>query len=129
VAATRARKYLYLTYPQQLMSHDRRFSYVSMSPFLAELKGGLYQKIDTSSRSGDYNSYRSEGDFRPKKKTVRKKIKKLKMSDFSVGCQVKHPFFGTGTVKKMSGTKSLDVFFDRHGLKTLHLDYAKLKII
>jgi DNA helicase-2/ATP-dependent DNA helicase PcrA len=128
VAATRARKYLYLTYPRQLMGHDRRFSYASMSPFLAELGGGLYQKIDSSSYTADYNSYHSGGEFPAKKKIVRKTARKLKMSDFSVGCQVKHPFFGTGTVKKLSEAKSLDVFFDRHGLKTLHLDYAKLKI-
>ncbi len=35
VAATRAKKYLYLTYPRQLMTQDRQFRRVGMSPFLA----------------------------------------------------------------------------------------------
>jgi DNA helicase-2/ATP-dependent DNA helicase PcrA len=61
---------------------------------------------------------------------VRKaKQKKPEMADFSVGCKVNHPYFGNGTVAKISTGRSLDVFFDRHGLKTLHLDYAKLTTI
>ncbi|BCL60047.1 DNA helicase [Desulfomarina profundi] len=128
VAATRAKKYLYLSYPRQLMGRDRRFSFAPMSPFLAELGGGLYQKIDSASCSSDYRTGRFSGKPPTGKKTVRKTVRKLKMSDFSVGCKVEHPFFGTGSVKKLSGSRSLDVLFDRHGLKTLHLDYAKLKI-
>ncbi|WP_457575683.1 ATP-dependent helicase [Desulfomarina sp.] len=128
VAATRAKKYLYLSYPRQLMGRDRRYSYAPMSPFLVELGGGLYQKIDSASFSPDYSTSRFSGKPSIKKKTVRKPVRKLRMADFFVGCKVEHPFFGTGSVKKLSDSKSLDVLFDRHGLKTLHLDYAKLKI-
>ena len=45
------------------------------------------------------------------------------------GVAVRHPFFGEGKVEKMSGNRSVDVFFPRHGRKTLHLDYAKLEVV
>ena len=44
VAATRAKKHLYLTYPRELMSPDRKFRRVGMSPFLAELTPGCYER-------------------------------------------------------------------------------------
>jgi DNA helicase-2/ATP-dependent DNA helicase PcrA len=42
---------------------------------------------------------------------------------------VSHPFFGEGVVARLVKPRSVDVVFDKHGLKTLHLDYAKLKVI
>jgi DNA helicase-2/ATP-dependent DNA helicase PcrA len=51
------------------------------------------------------------------------------MSDLAQGVRVSHAFFGTGTVAALHGGRSVDVHFERHGLKTLHLDYAKLTII
>ncbi len=129
VAATRAKKYLYLTYPRQLMTPDRQFHRVGMSPFLNELSGGLYERVTArAAEEPDSLSYRSMGGGRPA--PLRKtKSKKLEIADFSVGCKVSHPFFGNGTVAKISTGRSLDVLFDRHGVKTLHLDYAKLTII
>lgn len=127
VAATRARKYLYLTYPRQLMTPDRQFRRVGMSPFLNELSVGLYERIsERPAGEREYFSGYAEKTSKPSKK---KKEKKLEMSDFSVGCKVSHPFFGHGAVAKLTKGRSLDVHFDRHGLKTLHLDYAKLKIL
>jgi DNA helicase-2/ATP-dependent DNA helicase PcrA len=129
VAATRARKYLYLTYPRQLMTPDRQFHRVGISPFVNEISGGLYERITSrSTEVQDVYSGQSIAEGRPA--PVRKtRQKKLDPADFSVGCKVSHPFFGNGTVAKISTGRSLDVFFDRHGLKTLHLDYAKLTII
>ena len=129
VAATRARKYLYLTYPRQLMTPDRQFHRVGMSPFLNELSRGLYERIaERSRKDSDVFSYRATAVEQPE--PARKaRSKKQEMADFSLGCRVSHPFFGNGTVVKMSTGRSLDVMFDRHGLKTLHLDYAKLTII
>ncbi len=127
VAATRAKRYLYLTYPRELMTPDRKFRRVGMSPFLAELEPGLYERVVEKEsptffqqRSSGYNSFPASSP---------KKSKKATMEDFSVGTRVRHPFFGQGTVKKMSPPRSLEVFFDRHGVKTLHLDYAKLTVI
>ncbi|MBU1568815.1 MAG: ATP-dependent helicase [Proteobacteria bacterium] len=128
VAATRAKKYLYLTYPRQLMTQDRQFRRAGMSPFLSELSGELYErvgeKITVEPDVFDFHS--REESFPPPRKT---KSKRLEMSDFSLGIKVNHPFFGNGTVAKMSTGRSIDVLFDRHGLKTLHLDYAKLTVI
>jgi len=129
VAATRARKHLFLTYPRELMSPDRRFKRVGMSPFVAELEPGGYDVIRPETGDGHvygaaYGS--ASGRTRP---ILKKRDKKAALDDFSPGGRVKHPFFGTGTVKKKTPPRSLDVAFDRHGMKTLHLDYAKLTIV
>ncbi|RJQ42077.1 MAG: ATP-dependent helicase, partial [Gaiellales bacterium] len=47
----------------------------------------------------------------------------------TAGMEVKHPFFGPGRVEAVLGPRTVDVFFPRHGRKTLHLDYAKLEVI
>ncbi len=132
VAATRAKRYLYLTYPRQIMTQDRQFRRVGMSPFLAELSGGLFERIMEESGAAEESysfqsdSFPASGSTSPSRK---QKQKKLQMTDFSLGSRVNHPFFGNGTVTKLSKTRSLDIHFDRHGLKTLHLDYAKLTIL
>ena len=51
------------------------------------------------------------------------------MSDLAPGTQVAHAFFGTGKVVTVGKARTVDVLFERHGLKTLHLDYAKLTIV
>jgi len=129
VAATRAKKYLYLTYPRQMMTPDRQFKRVGMSPFLSELSGGLFERVSEQSAADmPFSSFQSDSlPLSAGKKKV--KTKKLEMTDFSVGCRVSHPFFGSGTVTQLSKARSLDIHFDRHGLKTLHLDYAKLTIL
>ncbi len=129
VAATRARKHLFLTYPRELMSPDRRFKRVGMSPFLAELEPGGYEVIRPAPGEGPaygapYGA--TSGRSRP---VLKKREKKAVLDDFSKGCRVNHPFFGAGTVHKKTPPRSLDVAFDRHGMKTLHLDYAKLTIV
>ena len=127
VAATRARKYLFLSYPRTLMTADRQFKRVGMSPFLAELKAGLYERLEEDAPS-------FIRDRTPKPPVAEKKLPVIKrktplMSQFTKGCTVNHPFFGEGVVQGKSGEKTLDVLFDRHGLKALHLDYAKLKLV
>lgn len=127
VAATRAKKQLFLCYPKEMMSSDRRFKRVGMSPFLRELDAGIYQVInDTPGSVG-----RSQNDMASRSATVARKRQqaKLSMNDLSPGCRVKHPFFGTGIVKKLIKPSTVDINFSRHGLKTLHLDYAKLQIL
>jgi DNA helicase-2/ATP-dependent DNA helicase PcrA len=128
VAATRAKKYLYLTYPRQLMTPDRQFHRAGMSPFLNELSRGLYERVaERSKRDAEFfHSRPSAADAVPGRQA---RSKKLEMADFALGCKVNHPFFGDGTVVKLSTGRSLDVHFNRHGLKTLHLDYAKLTVI
>ena len=124
VAATRARKMLYLTYPREVMSFDRQAQAGGMSPFLAELSPAL---LDTTDRRG-VPANRNEpsitnilSDFVSKKS--------MDISLLTEGTTVRHPFFGEGQVEKLAGKRSVDVFFPRHGRKTLHLDYAKLEIV
>lgn len=133
VAATRARKHLYLCYPRELMTPDRQFRRVGMSPFLAELGPGLYERI-TADCVGErqYGSVDPAGTLSagpPVRPVKAEKPRPAAAGDFSKGCKVSHPFFGEGTVTRLSGPRTLDVLFDRHGLKTLHLDYAKLTIL
>ena len=131
VAATRARKHLYLTYPREVMTPDRQFRRVGMSPFLTEITPGLYERVESKPGLDFGGSGRIglAGGVELPPARARKKEKKLTMDDLPVGTRVQHPFFGEGTVKKQAPPRSLDVHFDRHGLKTLHLDYAKLTIL
>lgn len=126
VAATRAKKRLYLCYPKEMMGSDRRFKRVGMSPFLREIKTGLYQKLDEDREVGVIGRSSQSGIAR---KPIRQKAHKLSMDDLDVGTRVNHPFFGEGVVKKLSKPRNLDIHFSRHGVKTLHLDYAKLSLI
>ena len=127
VAATRAEKFLYLSYPKELMTPDRQFRRVGMSPFLSELKGGLFERIEEERRSSfSPRSFpRVDGHVAPLKKSR----SKVSMTDLTKGTQVSHAFFGTGEVVSMGSGRSVNVLFGRHGLKTLHLDYAKLTIV
>ncbi|MDP3480203.1 MAG: ATP-dependent helicase [Desulfoprunum sp.] len=128
VAATRAKKHLYLCYPKELMTPDRQFKRVGMSPFLAELAPDYYERL------AEEGGGRQDYAYVPVAPQVqapvhREKKQQLALTDFAKGSRVIHPFFGEGTVTRLSAPRSLDVIFDRHGLKTLHLDYAKLTIL
>jgi len=131
VAATRARKYLYLTYPRVLMTPDRQFRRVGMSPFLSELRAGLFERIDRDGMERSDPSYLTAQSSSSSVMTFPKKAKKKKLSveDLNKGVRVKHPFFGEGVVNEKPQGRSVNVIFQRHGIKTLHLDYAKLSII
>jgi ATP-dependent DNA helicase UvrD/PcrA len=134
VAATRARKYLYLTYPRVLMTPDRQFKRVGMSPFLSELRAGLFERMDSDGMDRSTPSFLTAQASASDAISLTEKIKKTKKTKLSVkdlkkGVRVKHPFFGEGTVSGKPQGRSVDVNFSRHGLKTLHLDYAKLSIL
>ena len=131
VAATRARKFLYLCYPRELMTPDRQFRRVGMSPFLAELGSGLYERI--TAEVGITREWSEPTEYSapaaPRLAAAPPRQQPAAVSEFAKGCKVSHPFFGEGKVTKLSGPRTLDVLFDRHGMKTLHLDYAKLTIL
>lgn len=42
------------------------------------------------------------------------------------GMRVEHAFFGQGSVSRLPGPRRVEILFDRHGSKILHLDYARL---
>jgi len=126
VAATRARKQLFLTYPRELMTPDRKFHRTVMSPFLREINPGLYELDDPAPSVPPASPAGYEGGIpSPKSK---KSISSARTS-YAPGMMVKHPFFGIGKVKTVPGPRRVEVSFDRHGDKILHLDYAKLEVM
>jgi len=138
VAATRAKKRLYMTYPREVMSVDRQFSRVPLSPFLAEISHGLYtssgraQSHIRSYRGGSSGySFSSRGTKSRRSmsaSSANQSISKMReASGLNKGQAVQHPFFGRGIINKVTGERTVEVDFDRHGRKTLHLDYAKLE--
>ncbi|MBW2472170.1 MAG: ATP-dependent helicase [Deltaproteobacteria bacterium] len=137
VAATRARSRLYMTYPREVMSVDRQFSRARVSPFLAEITAGLYLSSGKSQgKINGFNDYSSNHSFTRERRGRRSmsavisqnKSKLRDTSTIAQGQAVLHPFFGRGTVDKVTGERTLEVVFDRHGRKSLHLDYAKLEL-
>jgi DNA helicase-2/ATP-dependent DNA helicase PcrA len=139
VAATRAKRRLYMTYPREIMSVDRQFSRANLSPFLAEISPGFYissgrahSRISGSGdSSGGYSfSMNRRGGRSMSQASISRFSKKLRdASTLTQGQAVMHPFFGRGIVDKVTGERTLEVIFDRHGRKSLHLDYAKLEKI
>ena len=127
VAATRARKQLFFSYPRVLMTPDRKFHHTVMSPFVREINPGLYEHKDPDpssfTHSATGNSSTGLPDLETRKKTTSARIA------FAAGMMVKHPFFGIGTIKTIPGPRRVEVHFDRHGDKILHLDYAKLEVM
>ena len=139
VAATRAKRRLFMTYPREVMSVDRQFSRAPLSPFLADISPGLYISSGRAhshvgglgnSSSGNSFAMGRRGGRSMSAASVSQKSNKLRnAASLMQGQAVQHPFFGRGTVDKVTGTRTVEIVFDRHGRKTLHLDYAKLEKI
>ncbi|MFC1837238.1 ATP-dependent helicase, partial [Thermodesulfobacteriota bacterium] len=137
VAATRAKRNLYMTYPREIMSVDRQFSRARLSPFLAEISRGLYisagrardSMSSTGGGSGGYSySMGSRKGRSMSGASMNRPSSQLRdASTLDQGQAVQHPFFGRGIIDKVTGERTVEVVFDRHGRKTLHLDYAKLE--
>ncbi|MFU8819537.1 MAG: ATP-dependent helicase [Desulfurivibrio sp.] len=153
VAATRAKRRLFLLYPREAMGMDRRSTYCDPSSFLAPLPSGLLTATAGSTASpcqapGDFDSrfprrdpfpsggmvdparHRGGGvqrDPAPRQSAATGGSSEGEADEFTVGARVRHPFFGLGVLAKRSGSRTVEVSFDRHGRKTLHLDYAKLE--
>ena len=118
VAATRARRGLYLVYPREIAQSGRFGEPTLISRFLEEMPPGF-----TISVGGHLAAPRV---FSPRTAAGRKQL--FSRSDLT-GSRVRHPFFGEGRVTGMSGPRVALVFFDRHGSKSIHLDYAQMEVI
>lgn len=127
VAATRAKKQLFLTYPRQLMTPDRKFRHTVMSPFLREINPGLYNQKESTTPAFTSVSNRS-GFGLPEPRASRTKTLSARI-EFTPGMMVQHPLFGPGKVKSIPGPRRVEIAFDRDGDKILHLDYAKLELL
>jgi len=127
VAATRARKQLFLTYPRQITTPERKLRPAVMSPFLREINPGLYRQPQPDpARTAQFGAD-GPGLAQPRSGLGRPKTVSARQ-EFSPGMQVRHPIFGPGTVKSIPGPRRVEIAFDRDGDKILHLDYAKLEI-
>ncbi|MCI5141090.1 MAG: ATP-dependent helicase, partial [Candidatus Electrothrix sp. ATG1] len=131
VAATRARKQLFLTYPRMIMTPDRKFLHVVMSPYLREINPGLYVHEDPAPAAGaGIGAFRTSPESAiPEPPSLKKTPLQSARTEFSKGMMVRHPFFGIGKVKEIPAPRRIEVHFDRHGDKLLHLDYAKLEVM
>jgi DNA helicase-2/ATP-dependent DNA helicase PcrA len=124
VAVTRAKKRLFLTYPCEITTADRKRARATLTPFLSRIPAGAYESMAQPSSAYTYTpsapltaAARSGG---------RAGIRDVGL--LHKGMAVIHPFFGRGEVEAMVGPRSVTVLFAKHGRKTLHLDYAKLEL-
>ncbi len=139
VAATRAKQRLCMTYPREVMSADRQFSRARLTPFLAEISQGLYISSGRAVSLGgsyaeNFSAYAYPSSSRRGRSLSAASLDKSSalLKNVAALCRgqaVQHPFFGRGVVDKVTGDRTVEVVFDRHGRKMLHLDYAKLEII
>ena len=120
VAATRARKDLYLVYPREVASPGRLGEPSIISRFLEELPPGLA----ASANKAPASMGRGPGAASA---TVTVSASRLADGEAAIGTRVRHPFFGDGTIGKKTGPRTVQVFFDRHGMKTINLDYVKME--
>ncbi|MBM9613628.1 ATP-dependent helicase [Desulfobulbus rhabdoformis] len=127
VACTRARKQLFLTYPREMTTADRKTIRANLTPFLREVSSGLYNtKEPARSAPGPISSRpgRDENMGLPSSD-----CKKSARVTYKEGMKVSHAFFGCGHIVAIPGPRRVEVHFDRHGPKILHLDYAKLEVL
>ena len=124
VAATRAKEHLFMLAPRMTMGHDRMMQSSITSEFVEDVPLSLFDG------GVDYGSYMPPPvpQFR---KRVETKINDAERSldAFTTGAAVQHNFFGRGKVIKIIPPRTVEIFFQRHGLKKLHLDYAKLELV
>jgi DNA helicase-2/ATP-dependent DNA helicase PcrA len=113
------------------MTPDRKFLNVVMSPFLREINPGLYVNEDSAPVIGPSTiAYHSSPEGVLLEPTnLKKTVLQSARTEFSKGMTVRHPFFGIGKVKEIPAPRRVEVRFDRHGDKLLHLDYAKLEVM
>jgi DNA helicase II / ATP-dependent DNA helicase PcrA len=119
VAATRAKKHLYLVYPREMAQAGRLGEPLMISRFLEEIPTGLTMAANKKPEM-------VRPSYAPQAVVRRQEL--LSRSDLT-GARVKHPFFGEGQVVKMAGARTVQVFFVRHGQKTINLDYVKMEIL
>ncbi|MEJ2689943.1 MAG: ATP-dependent helicase [Deltaproteobacteria bacterium] len=127
VSVTRARKQLFLTYPRQAAGPDRRLNFCRISPFLEEIDPGLLTGAEKPGFSFDHPLENYSTSSRSAVLPASSARRTLSGATMQVGMEVRHSFFGQGKVEKIISSRTVEVFFPRHGRKTLHLDYAKLE--
>ncbi|WP_028950808.1 ATP-dependent helicase [Sulfurihydrogenibium subterraneum] len=109
VAITRAKERLYLTYAKERRSFGNKSVPTKPSQFLKDIK----EHIKSTSKNASSQHT-----------TVKSKINKSSDRDIEAGMLVKHQVFGKGVVKSVIG-KNAKVLFEKHGEKTIHIDFLE----
>jgi DNA helicase-2/ATP-dependent DNA helicase PcrA len=123
VAATRAKDHLFMIAPRMTIGHDRMMQSSVTSEFVEDIS------ISLLDGGVDYGMYVPPVPkfSKPVERDIGNAEKSL--AAFTTGAVVQHNFFGKGKVIKTVPPKTVEIFFHRHGLKKLHLDYAKLELV
>ncbi|MFW8601436.1 ATP-dependent helicase [Desulfobacterota bacterium M19] len=122
VASTRAKKKLYLVYPRMAATPGRYQEPVLISRFLDELAPDLTVRAEKDFRPAPVIDAASLPPDRPRR------IKAGNDNDL-LHKHVRHQFFGKGEIVKIIKSRTVQIFFARHGQKIINLDYAKLEIL
>lgn len=129
VAATRAKRQLVLTYPREMTTPDRQTMRVGMSPFLREISPGLYNTLERGGAvSSPLTSQYAQDLALSMPPAAAPKVESAR-TVYQEGMRISHNIFGLGRITSIPGPRRVEVKFDRHGSKILHLDYAKLEIV
>jgi len=129
VAVTRAKNRLFLSYPCEVITADRKRARATLTPFLTRNTAGAYESTAQTTTPYTYTPSAPiaaavrRGGRAPGAGIIRD------VGLLRNGMVVKHPFFGQGEVEAVVGPRSVAVLFAKHGRKTLHLDYAKLSLV
>jgi len=129
VALTRAEKKVFITYARSRYRFGE-VAYQSRSRFLdeidpatyAELNGGTGRKSGRRKKATDYDEFYQESyddEYSQERRSVR------------VGSRVQHEVFGEGKIQSISGTgdsQKITIDFEEHGVKTLLIKFANLKL-
>lgn len=128
VATTRARENLYVLYPVEMYDWASGMALSKPSRFVAEVDPGLLEHwVLTEERPKP--ACEREAIARRELESVVRRAAPSGPAGLSLGSRVEHPVFGPGTVVKLGGPERVDVLFDRHGHKRIHLGYTKLEEI
>lgn len=99
-----------------------------MSPLLREINPGLYYRQEPEhSKNISFANSSGFGLSEPGGSTSKKWTVSAR-TEFKPGMEVIHPLFGPGKIKSVPGPRRVEIAFDRHGDKILHLDYARLEV-
>ncbi len=137
VGITRAERKLMLSHARYRTIRGLRERTIP-SPFLRELPNDVLKKEDLSGAARmwaeDFGNDSDDefDDFRPHRGRPSRRAQAEEKTDSFVGARVNHPQFGPGSVLSVTGTGGnarAKVHFDRVGVKTLILEYARLERI
>jgi len=120
---------LVLTYPREMTTPDRQTMRVGMSPFLREISPGLYNTLERGGAvSSPLTSQYPQDVALSMPPAAAPKVESAR-TVYQEGMRISHNIFGLGRITSIPGPRRVEVKFDRHGSKILHLDYAKLEIV